>query len=103
MELEIDFKKECDEWLNPLGYTIYSIGSGGNNLEYSSIEPGKPSINCFIRGSEKKCKLVGGSNCKLFITLRSGELMFKHPDIERWINLMQHYDLVISQNQLKNF
>ncbi len=94
------FVKECDEWLYPLGYSRYSSSGDGKYLTYtaSPLDAHKPTINCCIKENGVKfCEVIGGSSMKLFITMRSGELQFKHPRIEDWINTMIKYDIEVSK------
>ena len=91
----MDFKTECNEWLNPKGYYISSFTRDYRSFTFSPefIDSNKPTIECFLNKSdEKRVQLVACRNFKLFLRLESGELSFKHPDIDRWIDAMEHYE-----------
>lgn len=88
-----EFKKECLEWLEPLGYGINAVSGDGTTVmlaNYESLGENYPHINCYNKGYEKTVKLIG-TDFKLFLTMVSGELAFKHEDIEKYINVMKHY------------
>lgn len=95
------FKNECDEWMQTLGYSLHSYNGSRTSLDYSSTIPtgNKPIIKCFLNErNEKRCQLIGGNNFKMFLLLISGELQFKHPDIKRWISAMEFYDKLAENN-----
>ena len=93
------FKEECEEWLKPFGYTVHahnptntSIGFLNPELDYS------PYIDCFINEvGEKVCKLSGGG-VKMFCSIKSGNLIFKHPDIKKYIDALCHYSKLCYEN-----
>lgn len=93
------FRDECNEWLNPLGYNINIIGAEDRCLIFShDSDIFKPSIQCFNRlDGNKHCILVGG-NLKMFLTLSTTELMFKHPEIQKFIDTIAHYAKVCEEN-----
>lgn len=92
----MDFRKECEEWLNPLGYTISSHSA--DNMQFTFINMNSrfsPVIKCTLHpGGHKSCKVIGGFTLKMFLTLTAGDMMFKHPDIEKYIKVLTHYELV---------
>jgi len=87
-----DFIKECDEWLNPKGYYIQSISGSSNNITYINSYSNKPTIHCWEDISGKHVSLTSCMHFKLFLKLESGELQFKHPDIDNWIDTMEYYE-----------
>ncbi len=95
----MDFRDECNEWLNPLGYTIHT--SGGNREYYVFTKhigdtTYAPAIECSIIKGEKKARLVDSSNYKLFLTLDSGYIQFKHPDMKHYIKVFEHYGRLVT-------
>lgn len=93
------FKEECEEWLYPLGYTIHTHNPDYTHISFwNTSEHHLPEITCIYNLSkEKKVKLVGGGT-RMFLSICSGELQFKHPDIERYIDTMQHYSRLCHEN-----
>ena len=89
-----EFKLECDEWLNPLGYTLWSKSMGmGTVLTYLNMEnPQLPAVDCHFSASlGKSVSLRDDGAGKLFISLRCGDLQFKHPDFHRYLKAFKHY------------
>jgi hypothetical protein len=84
-----DFKKECDEWLNPLGWSLYQISQ--NCLKYSNINS-VVSIDCLIDASNNKSiRLCDYISYKYWLKLESGVIQFKHSDFEEIVRIFEHY------------
>lgn len=96
----MDFRKECEEWLKPLGYTIASRTANDTRYTFTSVdEHFAPAITCTLQpGGHKTCKVTGGHTLKMFLTLSSGEMMFKHPDIKKYISVLTHYEKLCHQH-----
>ena len=90
-----DFRKECDDWLGPYGYTLHSSANQGRVLVFTSIFVlHRPSIQCYFNQyDEKKCKLIS-TGYKMFLHLTSGDIQFKHPNIQKYIDTMEHYAMI---------
>ncbi len=97
-----NFMKECEEWLNPLGYSTHSYNGEGTEITFVNVESlHHPTIVCMSdENGTKSCKLVGGNSLKYFIQMTTGEMQFKHPSIQDYINAFRYYDELISLNNL---
>lgn len=97
------FKQECKEWLEPLNYSIHSSSHNSNEISITFtnyIDDNSPAIICCLHGNgEKKCKLVDSNYYKYFLSLQSGDLQFKHPDILRFIELFRYYSRLAQYNE----
>jgi len=88
-----NFKKECIDWLKPFGYSVYT--SSENSVIFMCYKNNYPDIECKIEKNGKKSCKLDNSNFKLFLTLSSGDIQFKHPHIEQYLKVFKHYaDLV---------
>lgn len=87
------FQKECIEWLEPFGYSVHSRTGSGTSLTFTNHDAEhSPAIKCWINHSgERRAKLNSAGEFKLFLSLQSGDIQFKHPDIQRYIDVMSHY------------
>lgn len=84
-----EFKIECDEWLNPLGWSLHSKSQ--TCLTYSNIDS-VVSVDCIIdAGNNKKIRLSDCISYKYFLKLESGNMQFKHPDFEKIVKIFEHY------------
>jgi hypothetical protein len=93
------FKEECEEWLEPLGYSIHYHNSDYSHISFCNVEKDHmPEVICVHRLDGQRFTKLTGGGVKLFFSIVSGELQFKHPDIERFINTMQHYSKVCATN-----
>jgi hypothetical protein len=95
-----EFRNECEEWLSEYGYVLHSTTI--NELHLTFVHPHEvnyPSIVCWLTtGNDKQCKLTSSSGFKLFLSLQSGTLTFKHPDLLKWIKTMKYYSDLCSEN-----
>lgn len=95
------FQEECNQWLNPKGFYISSYSGDEKLFNFTYKEPGlnMPTIICYINKDtdEKRVKLLGGIY-KMLAHLVVEGLSFKHPDIDKFISTMQHYDNLIEHN-----
>jgi len=85
----MDFREECEEWLKPLGYTLFASNGIKTTLTFTDID--LPSISCYLKGERKYCIINDNIPYKLFLNLTTGELQFKHPDIKQYIEVFKHY------------
>jgi len=95
-----DFIQECKDWLEPLGYGLHSHGAERNSclfVYYKDLDIPKPSISCHNSYGSKSCSL-SFDGLKFFLSIRSGEIGFKHPDIEDYIGIMTHYAELCENN-----
>ena len=99
---DFNFIDECKEWLWPKGYYVHSYSGDKLSVNLMNENNILPMITCSNRSWEKTCKL---SDCsyKLFLTLQSGELMFRHPDIEKYIQTFAHYTALAQDFPPPNF
>jgi len=94
-----DFYFECIEWLKPLGYQVHSHNADKTSATFLKFgSENSPAIVCNIEGGYKSCEVVDRSNLMLFITLTSGKLQFKHPDILQYVMFIKHYTTVCKAN-----
>jgi hypothetical protein len=102
------FKKEAEEWLKPFGYSIHITSETDVSLYlsficYEHIGENYPAIECSYDKGKKTSRVYDSGVCKMFISLTTGDLMFKHPEIERFINLFRYYANLIENNQPTKF
>lgn len=91
---EKTFYDEAVQWMKTVNYSVHfhngdktSITFMSNDLDYEY-----PSITCFLdENNEKRCSLSNCASFKLFLRLESGDLAFKHPNIQKYINAFVHY------------
>lgn len=89
IEVQHLIKDKCDEWLNPMGYSLQT--STNLSLLYSHDNPSLywpwPVIECKIEQENKDRIIVnlagGGDNGLINISIKN--LSFNHPDIIRFI------------------
>jgi len=88
------FREECEEWLEPLGFTLHSYS--GDELTYIFTGIDLPAITCEldVENNTKTCRITDSAPYKLFLSLSSGDIMFKHPDIEQYIKVFNHYAMM---------
>jgi len=88
-----EFRKECIEWLAPLGYSIHATLNNGTGYIFTNFDDHfAPSIHCFFdQFDDKKAIVYDTTSYKLFLRLATGEIQFKHPDIRKYINVFKHY------------
>ena len=85
-----EFQKECDEWLNPMGYSLHA--NTQDSLMYSCNKPDAdwpwPIIECWLNENkstiEKRCQLIGCGQIGLIHTV-IGPISFRHPNINRFV------------------
>ena len=84
-----DFKKECDEWLNPLGWSLHSKSQ--TVLTYTNTNS-VVTVDCQIdAGNNIRIRLSDCMSYKYFLKLESGTMQFKHPDFEEIVRIFEHY------------
>lgn len=93
MNSNTDFLKECKEWLEPKNFSL-SFYSPDRSCTFSN---NAVSVECFIKDDtkEKRCKITAGPY-KMFMVLVTGELQFKHPDIDKFIEVATRYDKLLN-------
>ena len=89
------FKEECEEWLKPFGYNIHSYSADNKSFVFINDDLESkcyPAINCFINeNNEKRCIIYDNIPYKLFLKLTTGELEFKHKDLNQYIKIFDYY------------
>lgn len=93
--------KECEAWLQPLGYSVFS--HAGNRTRYTfspDTREGKkyyPLISIESRNGELRVGMHAPLVFKLFINLSIEGLQFKHPEIGKYIKAFEHYTRLADQ------
>lgn len=90
----MDFIKECEEWLAPFGYELQARSSDNKYCilsNYKYLGENYPAIECFLDDNGNKKARVSDNSLKMFITMTTGDLQFKHPNIEKYIKVIKHY------------
>lgn len=95
IEVEHLTKNKCDEWLNPMGYSLHASTNIG--LMYSNNEPDAnwpwPIITCRIEpnkvGYDIRVDLMAGGDSGLMQT-EIKRLSFKHPNIIDFISDLRY-------------
>ena len=90
-----EFKKQCDEWLNPIGYSLHV--ETRESLMYSYNEPDSvwpwPIIECWLEenkvGFDKRCKLIACGKIGL-IQIKIGPISFKHPNMNEFVAKLRY-------------
>lgn len=105
IEVQHLIKDKCDEWLNPMGYSLHV--STNSSLLYShdniSLDWPWPVIECKIRQEDKDrivVNLIGGGDSGL-MKISIENLSFKHPDINRFIANLRYISNCV-QNMRSN-
>ena len=98
-----EFKQESCQWLNPLGYYLHISTSNGGALIFSNPNPNHvieyPIILCHNPDNESPyCTVEESAVFKMFLTLTSGKIQFRHPDIEKYIKVFRHYARLVNSN-----
>lgn len=98
IEVEHLIKDKCDEWLNPMGYSLHA--STSESLIYSNDNPDInwpwPIIYCKIEPNEDLIKIVvdlvaGGSSLNNgLMQIEINGLSFKHPNIVSFISDLRY-------------
>ena len=94
------FYNEAHEWMQSLNYYVHFYNAEKTSITFQSNNLGAkyPAITCFInKDGEKRCKLSDNVNFKMFLSLNSGDLQFKHPKIEKYIEIFRHYSNLAEQ------
>lgn len=100
----MDFQKECNEWLEPYGFTIWSASTNyGKNIEdnvtYNFIKFDKDGILPSDRSITVSCNIKDGIKTikisfitpKGFVEVSTGDIQFKHSRFEWYLELMENY------------
>ena len=97
------FIEECQEWLVPKGYTVHHYTADKKMVVFtSSIENRySPSIRCTQTDSRAFVKLYY-SGLKMFTTLSTEEMMFKHPEIDLFIKKMTQMITLLETTSYEN-
>lgn len=89
----MEFIEEAKEWLKQYNYELHAYSTNMKSATFSCFgEKYMPSIDCYINElGEKRCKITDCISYKLFLSLQTGEIAFKHKDIEQYIEIFIHY------------
>lgn len=79
-----DFIIESDSWMESLGYSLHHRTGDNTSRTYSSDKQYYPPVATYYNDGDPKCEVL--FSLKVTFTCRSGELQFKHPNIDLWIN-----------------
>lgn len=95
----MDFINEAEEWLKPFGYTIHSYSADRTSAIFSNYERYSPSIRCFLNeNNEKRCNISDCRSYKLFLSLQTPDIAFKHKDLSQYIEVFIHYAKMAQHN-----
>lgn len=94
----MEFREECEEFLNPYNYTIHSFSSDKKIIVFTNTTDSKifdsptyPVILCAMDNKGDKTMELTYMLPKGFIKMNTGKLMFKHPNFEFFLNKMREY------------
>lgn len=99
--INLEFKKECDEWLNPKGYFVHHFSSDYSQITYVDKDLLGPTITCHFNSGEKYISLFSSQNFKMCLSLVCNKLQFKHPDIDKFIEAIKFYENLAKEFQPK--
>ncbi len=92
------FKKESEDFLKPFGYELHYYNGDNTKFSFSCSNKFYPAIDCFLDESgEKRMKLIDCFSYKLFLSLQSNNLSFKHPDLKQYLEVFEHYGNLASK------
>lgn len=99
--MESLFLSECRQWLEQYGYSLHvsSQSNAGEMYVFTNISQlYYPSITCNLNSkNEKSCSLSSGM-FKMCTVLSVSKIQFKHPDIEKYISVFNHYSELLYLN-----
>lgn len=84
------FIQNCDEWLNPLGFTC-GISSADGSYRFYTSSTHKAGVACGIKDGAPYCEVSGRTSWQ-FLTVSTGTLQWHHPRIMDFIDAVD--DLV---------
>lgn len=95
-----EFREECEKWLEEYGYSLSSTTSDASDkaISFSFFNSKKykyPNIICRLIDGEKSMELSFYTT-KGFITVSTGDIMFKHPRFEWYLDLMEEYKIILN-------
>ena len=94
------FYNEAIEWMQSINYSEHFRSANKTSITFQSNILGEcyPAITCFINDfGEKRCKISDNVNFKMFLSLMTGVLSFKHPEILKYIEIFRHYSNLAKQ------
>lgn len=96
------FLEESLEWLKGFGYEVHSFSTDYKSItfiNYRYLESYYPTITCYIDENQNKYCELSDSSLKLFLSITTnGNLPFKHPNIDEYINVFRHYSKLCAEN-----
>jgi hypothetical protein len=92
-----EFKHESDEWLTPLGFTILCRSTDWTSITYVNFDQLGPSITCTYNDGTPKCSITQSHGFKFFMSMVSGEMMFRHPRIKDFIDYCCRVGAILEQ------
>jgi len=93
-----EFEKQCEEWLNPFGYSKLTHNSPGTSFIYTNIdEPYYPAIHC-VHDNGNKTARIYYNGFKMFLSLNIEKIQFKHPNLESFLKVFKHYISLMENN-----
>lgn len=83
-----EFKEDCISWMKELGYSESARSGDYSWIGFSHLEVGKgyPAINVYFNNGNPEVEVLETQPYKLFLSLRSGRLAYRHKDIQDWID-----------------
>lgn len=94
-----EFREECEKWLEEYGYSLSSTLSDAsdNTISFSFFNSKnyKPNIICRLIDGKKSMELSFLA-IKGFINVSTGDIQFKHPRFEWYLDLMEEYKIKLN-------
>lgn len=92
-----DFKQKCIDWLSPLGYSV-SASMVDESYIFTKNDFYHPAIMCTMRlDGIQTCELYDAVTYKMGTKLTSGQIAFRHPNIQKYIDTFVHYAKLVEQ------
>ena len=85
------FKRECLEWLVPLGYRLYASNESEGVFIFEHETDYKPLITCKLSEGVKYAKLEDVTSFSYHLKLTSGNLNIGDPKISGYLDLFNSY------------
>jgi len=98
------FYDEAVEWMDTVNYSVHFHSADKTSITFmcNDLDYQYPSITCFLdENNDKRCSLSNGTSFKLFLQLKSGDLSFKHPNIQKYgLKTVNHIDTFVHYGEL---
>ena len=88
---------DAEAWLEPLGYSVHHRAPNGRYVAFVK-SGGSPVIECWEDESGTRGCRMNWMGLKLFMHIGTGDMQYRHPDIERKVKVMEHYIAACTSN-----